>query len=433
MTRHSGSRRSQVRKWSQWQPLIAVACASLLPRLGAGNGQATTASRPGFLGELTGHRGAIYAIAASRSSLLATGATDKRVIVWNLTGRLSRPRDSERSLRLSPKHKAGVTSLLFASDSVLLSGSADNTTRIWDVASGEVRREIQHPRTVFGIAASQVERNAPQPFFATACWDGVVRLFSLPLGDPRGELHGHSGGLYSVAISPLDDSLLASAGADRSVRIWDAVKMELLWTIRAHGDHVTTVDWSPSEPLALASGGWDRKFKFWAITSEQASACRGLSRNCSATFVPRFVGRHPQLVWRVAFAPCGELVAVCHGAVGQSPTVVLYEAASGRVVRRLGRHKDTPLSIAWAAGGSVLASAGMDHKVLLYDGRGIADDLPQGDVDDDEERARWLEDMIEFRVGTVNRSDNVSAPNRSEVMANAAFEQHPLAGRVAFW
>ncbi len=107
-----------------------------------------------------------------------------------------------------------MTSLLFASDSVLLSGSADNTTRIWDVASGEVRREIQHPRTVFGIAASQVERNAPQPFFATACWDGVVRLFSLPLGDPRGELHGHSGGLYSVAISPLDDSLLASAGAD---------------------------------------------------------------------------------------------------------------------------------------------------------------------------------------------------------------------------
>ncbi len=78
------------------------------------------------------------------------------------------------------------------------------------------------------------------------------------------------------------------------MRIWDTVKMELLWTIRAHGDHVTTVDWSPSEPLALASGGWDRKFKFWAITSEQASACRGLSRNCSAHGAER---NTPGIVW----------------------------------------------------------------------------------------------------------------------------------------
>mmetsp|Transcript_117855 Transcript_117855/g.375723 ORF Transcript_117855/g.375723 Transcript_117855/m.375723 type:complete len:480 (-) Transcript_117855:221-1660(-) len=409
--------------------------------------------RPGFLGALEGHRGAIYALAASRGGWLASGAKDKRVLVWNLSDVAAASASGERMkpFRRLPKHEAGVTALAFTEGGLLLSGSADNTTRIWDFRSGELRAVLRHPRTVFGVAvrpppppspaAGEASAAGDAPAaregreIATACWDGVVRLFGLPSFKPQGELRGHVGGLYSVAFSPLDGSLLASAGADRSVRIWDVAKMEMLWTIRAHGDHVTTVDWSPLEPMTLASGGWDRKFRLWEISSAEVVACRQPAGNCSQITVPRATGRHPQLVWKVAFAPGGRLAAACHGAVGQSPTVVIYEVASGRVVRRLGRHKDTPLTIAWAADGAILASAGMDNKVLLYEGHGTADDLPQGDVDTDEERAKWLQDLIEFRTGKTNQSNNVSGTNRSGHGSEAPGAQlpHPLAGRVALW
>lgn len=94
--------------------------------------------------------------------------------------------------------------------------------------------------------------------------------------------------------------------------------------------------------------------------------------------------RHPQLLWSVAFAPTGHQVAASHGAVGQSPSVVVYEVASGRRLRRLGRHRDTPLAMGWA--GDYLVSAGMDRQLLVY-AQGDQDDLPQAEKDDQEERA----------------------------------------------
>ena len=88
-------------------------------------------------------------------------------------------------------------------------------------------------------------------------------------------------------------------------------------------------------------------------------------RRCSQSLAPSATGRHPQLIWRVAFSSGGERVAACHGAVGQSPTVVIYDALTGKVVRRLGRHRDTPLMVAWSPDGAMLASAGMDRQVAV--------------------------------------------------------------------
>lgn len=413
------------------------------------------ASSVGLLGVLEGHRGPVYALALSEQGWLATGATDRSVAVWNTTVRRA---DGSLVARWEPfrrfqGHRAGVTALAFArlgvDDSsrpselpqpdascvqeVLISGGADNATRIWDVRESRQLAMQPHPRTVFGVA---VQRSSDE--FATACWDGTVRIFTLPSGAQKADLPGHEGGLYSVAYSPLDGSLLASASADRTVRIWDVKKMQLLWTLRSHKDHVTTIDWSPVKKYALASGGWDRRFRLWEIPDREADSCRSSSQ-CSARLAPSWMGKHPQLVWRVAFAPGGDRVAACHGAVGQSPTVVIYDAASGRVVRRLGRHKDTPLAIAWSPDGALLASAGMDRKVLVYDALGAHDDMPQGDLDDTEEKAQWLEDLARYRQEKqLGSGDAASAAaeqrNGTENGTDPKpWTPHPLAGRAAFF
>lgn len=423
-----------------------------LPALGQG-----ADTPPGFAGELLGHRGAVYALAFSSQGWLASGAVDHNVAVWNTSAALAA---SGAGVRRKPQHileghSAAVTALAFSPDGVLVSGSADNTTRLWSVSanlrrsSQELREPIQHPKTVFGVAVQPrgMRRDGPDAHeeFATACWDGIARIFDLQSGVFKAQLVGHQGGLYAVAYSPLDGTLLATASADRTVRIWDLRSMETLWTLRGHKDHVTTVDWSPQQRLALATGGWDRKFRLWQAPGESEQACRSHGQ-CSGQFNLRMTARHPQLVWKVAFAPGGAEVAACHGAVGQSPTVVIYDVFSGVVVRRLGRHKDTPLTVAWSPDGLVLGSAGMDRKVLLYDGHSSQSDLPQGDPDDDEERAKWLEDIREFRQRGGDDSTNpvaaaavaaVAAALRNKSSAINATEAvtqlpHPLSGaRVA--
>jgi WD40 repeat protein len=71
-----------------------------------------------------------------------------------------------------------------------------------------------------------------------------------------------------VAYHP-DGHLLATASADRSVRIWDTLKDTLLHEFEEHLHGVTDVQWSPDGSL-LASGGADGTIRLWEVPEEAA-------------------------------------------------------------------------------------------------------------------------------------------------------------------
>jgi len=386
---------------------------------------ATTTPSPqsrGLLHDIrSAHEGKVYGLAFSDGSLLASAGTDHMVNVWNL----SDAPVLEPSQRLKG-HTAAVTSVTFSpSDwTLLISGGADNTSRVWNTSTGEALAVLAHPKTVFGIAVQPTGG-----LLATACWDGKVRLYGLPSFRLQAELSGHTGGLYSVAFSPLDPSLLASASADRSVRIWDVSQPDSprqLWQLQVHGDHVTSVGWSPTEAMTLSSTSWDRKFRLWRISEQEYQTCRIQAGACALKLLPYLTRKHPQLVWRTSFSPDGRQVAACHGAVGQSPTVIVYDVVTGAVLRRLGRHRDTPLMIAWSAtNGNMLASAGMDKRVLVYNTSVLADDdVPLGDPDDVEETVQWKLDLQNFLLGTLDRQNESSNDSSSGMM----HIPHPMQG-----
>jgi WD40 repeat protein len=110
----------------------------------------------------------------------------------------------------------------------------------------------------------------------------------------------------------------------------------------------------------------------------------------------------------------------------------VYDAKNGAVFRRLGRHKDTPLAVAWSADGLMLASAGMDKQVLVYDGQSALSDLPQGDVDEPDEQVQWREDLDEFRTGRPSEG-NTTASGDGNTSNVSAWMPHPLGGRTAFF
>jgi WD40 repeat protein len=71
-------------------------------------------------------------------------------------------------------------------------------------------------------------------------------------------------GLYGLAFSP-DGSLLASAGCDRTVKLWDVASGRLVKSL-SHADEVMAVAFSRDGSL-LASGGYDKQIYLWGVLS----------------------------------------------------------------------------------------------------------------------------------------------------------------------
>jgi len=122
-----------------------------------------------------------------------------------------------------------VWSLDFSHDgSFIVSGSADKTTRIWDMNTRE----------------SQV----------------------FPIDDGADV----NAGVTSVAISP-DDRFVAVGSLDTVVRIWDIATRTLVDCFRGHGDWVQSVAFTP-DGKGLVSGSRDKTLKYWEFSAALSGA-----------------------------------------------------------------------------------------------------------------------------------------------------------------
>lgn len=66
----------------------------------------------------------------------------------------------------------------------------------------------------------------------------------------------------SIAFHPYDSAILASAGDDRTVRIWNAITGEQMGVLEGHDDWVRDITWHPEGEM-LASSGDDRTVRIW--------------------------------------------------------------------------------------------------------------------------------------------------------------------------
>jgi dipeptidyl aminopeptidase/acylaminoacyl peptidase len=114
-----------------------------------------------------------------------------------------------------------------------------------------------------------------------------------------------------------------------------------------HGALIATVAFSP-DGTTLAAASWDRSVLLWdAATGREVRRCQG----------------HTLAVAAVAFAPDGRTLV----SGGDDHTVRLWDAATGQEVRRLLGHQDQVTAVAFAPDGRTLASADRKGRLCLWD------------------------------------------------------------------
>lgn len=265
--------------------------------------------------------------------LLATGAEDKQIRIWDI--------QKKRIRSVFDGHQQEIYSLDFSSDGrLIVSGSGDKTARIWDMVDG----------------SSKV----------------------LTINDP--DSLNNDAGVTSVAISP-NGQLVAAGSLDTVVRIWDVATAQLVERLRGHRDSVYSVAFTP-DGKGLVSGSLDKTLKYWDVSGlvtgvksrkEGANGAGPVNGPGASGAVVRkdadkgsqctmnFTG-HKDYVLSVAVSHDGQWVV----SGSKDRGVQFWDSRTAIVQCMLQGHKNSVISIDLSPAGSILATGSGDWQARIW-------------------------------------------------------------------
>ncbi|KAI1494925.1 WD40-repeat-containing domain protein [Biscogniauxia mediterranea] len=197
--------------------------------------------------------------------LIITGSRDSQLRVWRLpeagsrryiqTGPPANDADCPYFIRTLQGHSHSVRAIAAHADT-LVSGSYDNTVRVWRISTGETVHVLQgHSQKVYSVVLD-VARNR----CISGSMDSFVKIWDLDTGSCIHTLEGHS---LLVGLLDLRDERLVSAAADSTLRIWDPESGRCQSTLTAHTGAITCFQHDGRKVIS----GSDRTLKMWDIRS----------------------------------------------------------------------------------------------------------------------------------------------------------------------
>lgn len=155
-----------------------------------------------------------------------------------------------------------VLALSFSPDGTTLAAGGGEASRsgeltLWDVDHGQLvhRFEDAHSDTVYGLDFSRDGR-----FLASAAADKFVKVFELATKQFVRSYEGHTHHVMDVSWKG-DGTRLASAGADNAIKVWNADTGEQTRTITTYKKQVTALEFVGMEDEFISSSGDRRVFR----------------------------------------------------------------------------------------------------------------------------------------------------------------------------
>ncbi|KAF8834275.1 WD40 repeat-like protein [Paxillus ammoniavirescens] len=282
-------------------------------------------------------------------------------------------------------HENWVSCVRFCPDEdKLVTGSFDNTLRIWNRTTGAVVLR-GHSDWVRDVDVSRDGR-----MIVSGSHDKTFRIWNRESGETMHVCEGHENLVRSVQFSP-DSSRVVSGSDDETVRVLLVETGELAFEpIKCHGD-VWCVRYSPSGDR-IASGAssvqiWDAETGS-GIVSIRNSSVISVAWTADGTHV--IGGRKGEVtIWNshtgeqlrtwkahdnkwitLSLSPSGSHLATC--CLWGDETAFVFDIPTGEQIAAL-KHDETVQGIAYSPSGKFIATGCNDNKVCLWEAPVVED------------------------------------------------------------
>ena len=213
---------------------------------------------------------------------------------------------------------------------------------------------FEHGDTVYSVAFSPVDNT----LLASGASDGTVKLWDVVTQTNVATLVGHVGGVASIAFSP-NGMLLVSGAADGTVKLWNVETHQNIATLEGHAAGGTMVAFSPDGTI-LAAGASDGIVKLWDVATHQNTATFG---GYDAATVIAIVAAENQKWW---FTPVSFLSNTTLAA-GSGDRIKLWDVATEENIATFEVTGDLVISMSCSPDGTTLAAGTYNSIIKLWD------------------------------------------------------------------
>ncbi|KAK7793158.1 hypothetical protein R5R35_011032 [Gryllus longicercus] len=199
---------------------------------------------------LKGHDDHVITCLQFSGNRIVSGSDDNTLKVWSAT--------TGKCLRTLVGHTGGVWSSQM-SGTIIISGSTDRTLKVWNADSG------QCIYTLYGHTSTVRCMHLHGKKVVSGSRDATLRVWNIDSGECLHVLIGH---LAAVRCVQYDGRLVVSGAYDYMVKVWNPDREECLHTLQGHTNRVYSLQF---DGIHVVSGSLDTSIRVWEV---ETGACR---------------------------------------------------------------------------------------------------------------------------------------------------------------